>query len=78
MAGGAHDRQQSKAAKAKRDLKRLEEQSEKLINPALNQDVNADDGIEKWGRIIGRSAGYIVLIYLVYHLVTTYVLNTPK
>jgi len=78
MAGGTHKRQQSEVAKAKRDLKRLEEQSERLINPPLDQDVNPDDGVEKWGRIIGRGAGYIVLIYLVYHLVTTYVLNTPK
>jgi len=75
MAGGTHDRQQSDAARAKRDLKRLEEQSEKLVNPSLDGDVSSDDPIEKWGRIIGRSFGYIVVVVLVYHLVTTYLLK---
>ncbi len=74
MAEGTHQKQQSDVAKAKRDLKRLEEQSEKLINPSLDGDAPADDPIEKWGRIIGRSFGYIVAIGLLYHLVTTYVL----
>ncbi len=74
MAEGTHQKQQSDAEKAKRDLKRLEEQSEKLINPSLDGDQSADDPIEKWGRIIGRSFGYIVAIGLLYHLVTTYVL----
>jgi hypothetical protein len=74
MAEGTHQKQQSDVAKAKRDLKRLEEQSEKLVNPSLDGDAPADDPIEKWGRIIGRSFGYIVAIGLLYHLVTTYVL----
>ncbi len=74
MAEGTHQKQQSDVAKAKRDLKRLEEQSEKLINPSLDGDAPAGDPIEKWGRIIGRSFGYIVAIGLLYHLVTTYVL----
>ncbi len=75
MAGGTHDRQKSDAARAKRDLKRLEEQSEKLINPALDGDVSPDDPIEKWGRIIGLSFGYIVVVVLLYHLITTYVIK---
>ena len=74
MAEGTHQKQQSDVEKAKRDLKRLEEQSEKLVNPSLDGDVPADDPIEKWGRFIGRSFGYIVVIGLLYHLVTTYVL----
>lgn len=74
MAEGTHQKQQADVEKAKRDLKRLEEQSEKLINPSLDGDAPADDPIEKWGRIIGRSFGYIVAIGLLYHLVTTYVL----
>ena len=78
MAGGTHDRQQSDAARAKRDLKRLDEQSEKLINAPVEDDYNRDDPIEKWGRIIGRGFGYIVALGLLYHLVTTYVLDTPK
>jgi len=72
MARGTHQKQQSDVEKAKRDLKRLEEQSEKLINKSLDGDVPADDAIEKWGRIIGRGAGYIVAIALLYHLATTY------
>ncbi len=74
MAEGTHQKQQSDVEQAKRDLKRLEEQSEKLVNPSLDGDRPADDPIEKWGRIIGRSFGYIVAIGLLYHLVTTYVL----
>ncbi len=75
MAGGTHDRQKSDVDKARRDLKRLDEQSEKLINPALDGDVSPDDPIEKWGRIIGRGLGYIVVVVLLYHLVTTYLLK---
>ena len=75
MAGGTHDRHKSDVDKAKRDLKRLNEQSEKLINPALDGDVSPDDPIEKWGRIIGRGLGYVVVIILLYHLVTTYLLK---
>ncbi len=74
MAEGTHQKQQSDVAQAKRDLKRLEEQSEKLVNPSLDGDQPADDPIEKWGRIIGRSFGYVVAIALLYHLVTTYLL----
>ncbi len=75
MAGGTHYRQKSDVDKARRDLKRLDEQSEKLINPALDGDVSPDDPIEKWGRIIGRGLGYIVVVVLLYHLVTTYLLK---
>ncbi len=75
MAGGTHDRHKSDAARARRDLKRLGEQSEKLVNPSLDGDVSPDDPIEKWGRIIGRSFGYIVVVVLLYHLITTYVLK---
>ncbi len=74
MAEGTHHRQQSDVEQARRDLKRLEEQSEKLVNPSLDGEIPADDPIEKWGRIIGRSFGYIVAIGLLYHLVTTYLL----
>jgi hypothetical protein len=75
MAGGTHNRQQSDAARAKRDLKRLEEQSEKLVNPALDEDLIVDDPIEKWGRLIGRGFGYIVVVGLLYHLITTYLIK---
>ena len=75
MADGTHDRQKSDVDKARRDLKRLNEQSEKLINPALDGDVSPDDPIEKWGRTIGRGLGYIVVVVLLYHLVTTYLLK---
>ena len=72
MAGGRHDRHKADAAQAERDLKRLDEQSEKLINTSRLDDINTDDPVEKWGRIIGRTLGYIVAIGLLYHLVTTY------
>lgn len=75
MVGGTHERQQSDADQAKRDLKRLEEQSEKLINPSVDGGFDASDPIEKWGRLIGRGFGYIVVVVLLYHLVTTYVLK---
>lgn len=34
-----------------------------------------DDPIELWGKRIGRGLGAVVVVYLIYHLATTYVLN---
>ena len=75
MAGGTHEKQQSDVNKARRDLKRLDEQSEKLINSPVDDGFDPNDQIEKWGRILGRGFGYIVVVVLLYHLVTTYVLK---
>lgn len=78
MASGTHDRQQSDAAKARRELQALEEQSEKLVNPPGPEEIDPNDPAEKWGRILGRGLGYVVVIYLLYHLATTYLLNSSK
>lgn len=34
-----------------------------------------NDPAEKWGKIIGRGLGYVVVIYLIWYLVSTYVLK---
>ena len=34
-----------------------------------------DDPAERWGRLIGRGLGFLVAAYLIWHLVTTYVLK---
>ena len=59
--------------KARADLKRLHEQSEKLLG-ARNPDdgIDENDPIELWGKRIDRTIGYVVVMILIYHLTTTY------
>ena len=37
--------------------------------------TDEDDAIEIWGKRIGRGLGAVMVVYLIYHLVTTYVLK---
>ncbi|PLX34135.1 MAG: hypothetical protein C0605_14575 [Hyphomicrobiales bacterium] len=46
---------------------------------AMGHDVGEnggdDDPAERWGRLIGRGLGFAVLAYLIWHLISTYVLK---
>ncbi len=59
-----------------REMKRLDEQGEKLLGGGLPHERAAeDDWTEVWGRRIGRSLGYAFALYLIWHLLSTYVLK---
>lgn len=74
------------AAEARRILKRAERDAETVGTSAFartadstRRDVTGeaageDDAIELWGKRIGRGLGAIAIAWLLYHLVTTYVL----
>ncbi len=63
------------AARAKRDLVRLDQQSEKMLGAGYLSKTNQDDDdrIEIWGRRIGRGLGICFAIFLLAHLLTKYV-----
>jgi len=72
------------AAKAKRDLERMQEQGEKILGPAekaqpgdvsFDPSLDPNDPIEIWGKRIGRGLGFLFAAYLIYHLVTTYIIK---
>ena len=71
----ASERQKQRAERARRDIRRIGEQAPKLTESAPGTDMpDEDDAIEIWGRRIGRAIGYMIVIYLIYHLITTYML----
>ena len=71
----SHERHAEEAAKARRDIERINEQAAKLTEAGPDAgDIDPNDPIEIWGKRIGRTIGYIIVIYLIYHLVTTYAL----
>jgi hypothetical protein len=72
------------AAKAKRDLERMHEQGEKILGPAeraqpgdvsYDPSLDPNDPVEIWGKRIGRGLGFTFAAYLVYHLITTYIIK---
>jgi len=64
------DRHRERTEAARRDLERLDEQSEKLLGGGANRpgDIDHNDPIEIWGRRLGRGAGFIFVVYLIYTL----------
>lgn len=63
------DRNEDRVRAARRDLERLDEQSEKLLGGGSGGDtIDVNDPIEVWGRRIGRGAGLLFVIYLLYTL----------
>ena len=56
------------ARRAQADLRRLGEQSEKLLADATEAPAAAEDSVELWGRRLGRGLGYLFTLYLVWHL----------
>ena len=69
------DRNRAKVDQAKADLRRLDEQSEKLLS---GQYAGGDerDPAELWGKRIGRGLGFAFALYLIWHLLSTYVFKT--
>jgi len=68
------DRHEERAKKARRDLERMGEQSEKLFGAGrIDPPTASDDRIEIIGRRIGRSLGYILATGLLIYLLATYV-----
>ena len=41
----------------------------------VGDDELANDPVEKWARLIGRGLGYLVAAYLIWYLISTYVLK---
>ncbi|HUF43857.1 MAG TPA: hypothetical protein VMN43_00810, partial [Aestuariivirgaceae bacterium] len=62
-------RQAKQARRAKRDLERMGEQSEKLLGAGSSDPPDpTEDRIEIIGRRIGRALGYLIGAVLVIHL----------
>ena len=69
------DRQAREAEKARRDLDRLGQQSEKLLGAAGSAPPEpTEDRIEILGRRSGRGLGYVIGAVLVIYLLANYVL----
>jgi hypothetical protein len=66
------DRNDQTVRKAKADLKRLGEQSEKLLGTGTVSDQEPEDQIELWGKRIGRSVAYVLGAYLIYYFLRRY------
>ena len=66
------DRNDQTVRKAKADLKRLGEQSEKILGTGTVSDQEPEDNIELWGKRIGRSAAYLLGAYLIYYFLRRY------
>ena len=66
------DRNDQAARQAKADLKRLGEQSEKLLGTGTVSDQEPEDHIELWGKRIGRSVAYLLGAYLIYYFLRRY------
>ncbi len=66
------DRNDQAVRQAKADLKRLGEQSEKLLGTGTVSDQEPEDNIELWGKRIGRSVAYLLGAYLIYYFLRRY------
>ncbi len=88
MADRREDKDEQRRREAEDALKRVERDSETFGTSTFARvarqtkdhfsatDGDHDDPIERWGTIIGRSAGLVFAIALVIYLIVTYVL--PK
>ena len=66
------DRNDEAVRKAQADLKRLGEQSEKLLGTGTVSDHEPEDHIEMWGKRIGRTFAYMLGAYLIYYFLRRY------
>ena len=66
------DRNDQTVRQAQADLKRLGEQSEKILGTGTVSDQEPEDKIELWGKRIGRSAAYVLGAYLIYYFLRRY------
>jgi len=69
----SEDRHREKSEAAKADLRRIQQQSEKILGPPAEEEAKDEDGIDVLGRRIGRAIGYVLGAVLLWHLLTTYV-----
>jgi hypothetical protein len=68
------ERHEERSKKARRDLERMNEQSEKLFGAGRSDPPDpSEDRIEVIGRRIGRSLGYVLGTGLIIYLLATYV-----
>ncbi|MFW6077773.1 MAG: hypothetical protein ACOC71_08460 [Hyphomicrobiales bacterium] len=68
------ERHEKRARKARRDLDRMGEQSEKIFGAGSSDPPeHTEDRIEILGRRIGRSLGYVIGTGLLIYLLATYV-----
>ena len=61
------------ARQAHADLRRQQQQSEKLLGPGENHGPQDEDRVERLGRQVGRALGYVLGGVLLAYLVITYV-----
>jgi hypothetical protein len=67
-------RHTKRTRRARRDLERMHEQSEKLLGAGSSEPPQqSEDRIEILGRRIGRSIGYVFATGLLIYLLATYV-----
>ena len=65
--------QDDQVRQAKNALRRVEQESEKILGAQPTQaDADDEDQIDIWGKRIGRGIGYVIVIILIWHLTTTY------
>ncbi len=66
---------EAEAERARRDLARMHEQSEKLLGPGQQDGRGAEeeDFAEVWGKRIGRGLGIAFALFLIVHLLNEYV-----
>lgn len=66
------DRNEDAVRKAEANLRRLGEQSEKLLGARTSQDAEPEDNIELWGKRIGRGLGYALGAFLLFWFARRY------
>ncbi len=74
MAQSPRERE-AEAERARRDLARMQEQSEKLLGPGdqAGPGGGEEDYAEVWGKRIGRGLGIAFALFLIVYLLNTYV-----
>ncbi len=67
-------KREQEAEDARRDLARMQQQTEKLLGPEDDSTGQGkDDFVEVWGQRIGRGLGIAFAIFLLVYLFRTYI-----
>ena len=76
-AGKGPDEARETRRRMEREMSRLGQQGEKLLGGGMHPHAEGEpeDAVELWGRRIGRGLGYTFALYLIWHLLSTYVLK---
>ncbi len=76
-AGKGADEARETRRRMEREMDRLGQQGEKLLGGGMHPHAGGEpeDAVELWGRRIGRGLGYAFALYLIWHLLSTYVLK---